>query len=60
MIRPSRMTSTPRMARKTESGACGGKTSLRVKNRETGWSVILPVVRPNKIAIIVTMTILTT
>ena len=48
------------MARKTESGVCGGKASLRVKDCEADWSAILPVVRPNKIAIIVTMTILTT
>lgn len=48
------------MARKTESGVCGVKISLRVKICEADWSVILPVVRPNKIAIIVTMTILTT
>lgn len=48
------------MARKTESGVCGGKISVMVKNCEAGWSIILPVVRPNKIAIIVTMTILTT
>lgn len=54
------MTSMPRMARKTESGVCGGKTSLRVKNCEADWFVILPVVRPNKIAIIVIITILTT
>ena len=60
MIRPSKMTSTPRMARKTESGVCGGKTSLMAKNCEADWFVILSVVHPNKIAIIVTMTILTT
>lgn len=54
------MMSTPRVVKNIESGVCGEKTSLRVKDCEADWSAILPVVRPNKIAIIVTMTILTT
>ena len=48
------------MARKTESGVCGGKASLMVKNCGDDWFVILSVVRPNKITIIVTITMLTT